>query len=44
VAPCPYYTLQDAVCNIVVDEEDDSVMAGEHGQHLGRGERSFGHG
>jgi hypothetical protein len=43
VGPCPHCTLQDADQNVVVDREDDSVMAGEHGQHWGRGERSFGH-
>jgi hypothetical protein len=44
VGPCPHCTLHDADCDIAVDGEDASVMAGEHGQHWGRGERSFGHG
>jgi hypothetical protein len=50
VGPCPHCTLQDAGnmqdadCNVVVDGEDNSMLAGEHGQHWGRGERSFDHG
>jgi hypothetical protein len=44
VGPSPHRTLQDADCNIVVDGEDNSTMAGKHGQHWGRGERSFSHG
>ncbi len=43
VGPCPYYTLQDADHDAVVDGEDDSAIAGEQGQHWGGGERSFGH-
>ncbi len=44
VGPCPHYIMQDADRDVVVDRENNCAMAGEHGQHWSRGERSFGHG
>jgi hypothetical protein len=44
VGPCPHCTLQDADCDVIADGDNNSMMAGEHGQHWGRGKRSFGHG
>jgi hypothetical protein len=43
VGPGPYYTLYNADPNVFVDREGSSTIAGgEHGQHWGGVERSFG--
>ncbi len=37
MGPGPYYILYTSDCNFIVDGEDSSVIAGEHGQHWGGG-------
>jgi hypothetical protein len=42
VSLCQHHTLKNTERDVVVDREDNNTIAGEHDQHWGVGERSFG--